>query len=297
MTRYPVHSGEAGGSGALVTTDPVALDEWYPVENSATVTTRPLATQLLGATIQLGRGPAGAPLATHNGRDLPVRERYGFVWTTLGAPSHEVVEIAEAAEPDRRYVACGWVTFRTSAPRLVENFLDLAHFPFVHADVLGAEESAEVPEYDAEIRADVDEVWATNCRFFQPQVTATATGAMAQLSYRVPAPFLVMLYRVPPEAPNRQDVIALLIQPMDEEFCRAQPLEYLVDTGASHAALLDFEQMIFLQDRIVVENQRPRKLPLDPRAEIPTRADAASVTYRRWLRQKQLRYGVSWERA
>lgn len=280
-----------------MSTDPVALDEWYPVENSATVTAdHPVDTLLLGSPIQLGRGPDGVPKVTRRGRDLPARERYGFLWTTLGAPVHEVVEITEAAEADRRYVACGWVTFRTSAPRLVENFLDMAHFPFVHTDVLGAEDRAEVPEYDAEIRADVDEVWATNCRFFQPQVTATAAGAMAQLSYRVPAPFLAMLYRVPPEAPTRQDVIALLIQPMEEELCRAQPLEYLVDTGASHAALLDFEQMIFLQDRIVVENQRPRKLPLDPRAEIPTRADAASITYRRWLKQKQLRYGVSWER-
>jgi phenylpropionate dioxygenase-like ring-hydroxylating dioxygenase large terminal subunit len=281
----------------MTCTDPVALDQWYPVENSAAVTALPAGTVLLGEPIRYRRTPAGTAVVVHRGGPLPVRERYGFLWTTLGAPDRDVVEIAEAAEADRRYVACGWFTLRTSAPRLVENFLDMAHFPFVHADVLGQEAAAEVPEYESEIRTDVDEVWATNCRFFQPRVTASAAGALARLSYRVPAPFLVMLYRVPPEAPDRHDVIALLIAPVGEELCRAQPLEYLVDTGASDAALLDFEQTIFLQDRIVVENQRPRRLPLDPRAEIPTRADAASVTYRRWLRQKGLRYGVTAEAA
>jgi hypothetical protein len=37
--------------------------------------------------------------------------------------------------------------------------------------------------------------------------------------------------------------------------------------------LLRFEQVIFLRDRLIVENQRPLLLPLEPRSEIPTRAD------------------------
>jgi len=281
-----------------VCADPVALNEWYPVENTAAVTAEPRATRLLGQRISLRRVDSGRDSGEFEvcagERRLPVRERYGFLWTSLGTPDHEVVEIAEAAEPDRRYVACGWVTVRTSAPRLVENFLDMAHFPFVHAAILGSEQYPQVSTYESEIRTDVDEVWATNCRFFQPKVTAGHAGSLADLSYRVPSPFLVMLYRVPPEAPDRQDVIALLIQPLQEELCRAQPLEYLVDTGSSDAALLDFEQKIFLQDRLIVENQRPLRLPLDPRAEIPTRADNSSITYRRWLKQKGLRYGVTW---
>ena len=52
--------------------------------------------------------------------------------------------------------------------------------------------------------------------------------------------------------------------------------------------LVAFQQLIFLQDRIILENQRPRLLPLDPRAEIPTRADISSVAYRRWLKEKGL---------
>ncbi|MCW2523046.1 MAG: (2Fe-2S)-binding protein [Frankiales bacterium] len=275
--------------------DPVALNEWYPIENAYAVTSQSQSSRLLGHPISLRRDDSGQVEVRTGERGLAALERYGFVWTSLGQPDHGVVEIAEAAEPDRRYVACGWITVRTSAPRLVENFLDMAHFPFVHADILGSEQYPQVAAYQSEIRPDVDEVWATNCSFFQPKVTAGHAGSLAQLSYRVSSPFLVMLYRVPPETPDRQDVIALLIQPLTEVLCRAQPLEYLIDTGSSDVALLDFEQKIFLQDRIIVENQRPLRLPLDPRAEIPTRADNASITYRRWLKQKGLRYGVTWD--
>jgi phenylpropionate dioxygenase-like ring-hydroxylating dioxygenase large terminal subunit len=183
---------------------------------------------------------------------------------------------------------------RASGLRVVENFLDMAHFPFVHADILGSEPHTEVPGYLSEIRRDVDEVWATNCTFFQPRIAATESeGAFVQLTYRVPTPFVVMLYRVCPTAPDRLDAIALFIHPIEEDLCRAQPVMYLVDSASTQTALLNFEQVIFLQDRIIVENQRPLLLPLEPRQEIPTRADSSSVAYRRWLKEKGVRFGTT----
>ncbi len=281
------------------TDDPVALNDWYAVETLSDLTAEPRRTRLLGQDIVLRRQGDGTPLVQEIdvsgrlGAALPVRERYGCLWTTLGAPSREIFEIPEAVESDRRFVICGWVKMRTSGPRVIENFLDMAHFPFVHADILGSEPHTEVPVYDYEIRRDVDEVWATNCRFFQPRIAVTeAAGDFVRLTYRVPSPFTVMLYRVCPSAPSRLDAIALFIQPMEEDLCRAQPVMFLVDAQSAHNDLLKFEQVIFLQDRIIVENQRPVRLPLEPRAETPTRADGSSVAYRRWLKEKGLRYGT-----
>ncbi|MGX5777607.1 aromatic ring-hydroxylating dioxygenase subunit alpha [Methylorubrum zatmanii] len=282
----------------MKTDDRVALDEWYAVETATAVTEAPRTTRLLGQDIVCDRLRDGTPRVRERwpdgfGPPLPVRERYGCLWTTLGHPNRDVVAIAEAEEADRRFVPCGWVKMRTSGPRVVENFLDMAHFPFVHTDILGSEPHTEVPAYASEIRRDVDEVWATNCSFFQPRIAATeTTGDFVRLTYRVPSPFVVMLYRVCPSAPDRLDAIALFIQPMEEDLCRAQPVMYLVDTASTHTALLAFEQVIFLQDRIIVENQRPLRLPLEPRHEIPTRADKSSVVYRRWLKEKGLRFGT-----
>lgn len=289
----------AAGTPMSKTDDRVALDQWYAIETLADVTIQPRRSRLLGQDIFIRREPDGAPVVREIGSDgtlggaLPVQERYACLWTTLGSPAREIFAMPEADEDDRRVVICGWVKMRASGLRIVENFLDMAHFPYVHTDVLGAEPHTEVPQYHSEIRRDVDEVWATDCRFYQPQITANQAGSMAQLSYRVPSPFVVMLYRVSPYSPNRRDAIALFIQPIEEDVCRAQPVMYLVDTELTSIELLKFEQVIFLQDRIIVENQRPLLLPLEPRSEIPTRADLSSVTYRRWLKEKGLRYGTA----
>jgi phenylpropionate dioxygenase-like ring-hydroxylating dioxygenase large terminal subunit len=67
---------------------------------------------------------------------------------------------------------------------------------------------------------------------------------------------------------------------------------FLIDDVTPHSTLVQFQQLIFLQDRIILENQRPKLLPLAPRAEIPTRADMSSVAYRRWIKEKGLTYGT-----
>ncbi|CDX29535.1 Phenylpropionate dioxygenase [Mesorhizobium sp. ORS 3359] len=284
----------------MKTTDRAALDEWYAVATAVELGQAPVVTRLLGQDIELCRDEAGAPvireILNDGGRSgaLPAQERYGCIWTTLGRPNKDIFDIAESHEADRRFVPCGWVRMRASGLRVVENFLDMAHFPFVHTDILGSEPHTEVPRYLSEIRRDVDEVWATNCTFFQPRIAATeSSGDFVHLTYRVPSPFVVTLYRVCPSAPDRLDAIALFIQPIEEALCRAQPVMYLVDATSTDTALLNFEQVIFLQDRIIVENQRPLLLPLEPRLEIPTRADGSSVAYRRWLKEKGLRFGTT----
>ncbi|WP_286189885.1 hypothetical protein [Roseobacter sp. TSBP12] len=109
----------------------------------------------------------------------------------------------------------------------------------------------------------------------------------------MPSPFVVMLYREAPDQPAHRDAIALFIHPIEEGLCRAQPVMYLLDQTSSHTQLLRFEQVIFLQDRIIVENQRPLLLPLEARSEIPTRADSSSVAYRRWLKEKGITFGTT----
>jgi phenylpropionate dioxygenase-like ring-hydroxylating dioxygenase large terminal subunit len=53
-----------------------------------------------------------------------------------------------------------------------------------------------------------------------------------------------------------------------------------------------FMQLIFSQDKPILENQLPKRLPLDPRAETPIRADKVAIAYRRWLQDHQVTYGA-----
>jgi phenylpropionate dioxygenase-like ring-hydroxylating dioxygenase large terminal subunit len=277
------------------TADKAALDQWYCIEQLQEIPIGRTTNRLLGtdlAVIRTGDDDITVTIAGSNAT-LPTRQRYGCLWTTLGAPATDLLPVPEADETDRRVIVCGTISVKTSGLRIVENFLDMAHFPFVHTDILGAEPHTEVMQYTTEIRRDVDEVWATNCQFFQPQAALSATGGiMTQYMYRVANPFATILYKTCPNAANRWDVICLFVQPLDPDRCRAHPIMFLIDDTSALTDLIHFQQLIFLQDRIILENQRPALLPLEPRAEIPTRADATSIAYRRWLKEKGVTYGA-----
>ncbi|TVQ31157.1 MAG: aromatic ring-hydroxylating dioxygenase subunit alpha [Geminicoccaceae bacterium] len=275
--------------------EPAVRDDWHVLCRLADLAAHvPAGFRLLAHDVWATRDAKGAvSVRSADGRALPVTLAYGHVFTSLGAPARPLFAIDEVAEPDRRLATCGAVRVRASGLRLVENFLDMAHFPFVHTDILGVEERPEVPRYDTEIRWDVDEVWATNCRFWQPLAAASSRGGqMSEYRYRVASPFNVMLYKTAPPDPARFDVIGLSIRAAEPDLSFAYAFLLLLDDATPATTLIHFQQTIFLQDRIILENQRPRLLPLSPKAETPTRADMSSVAYRRWLKAKGVRFGV-----
>lgn len=271
---------------------PETANHWYPVAMCSGITaTR--ETLLLGDKISLGRDGDSFWVRDANERDLPVIERYGHLWTSPGQPNRDLFTIPEAEEPGRRLIDCGSVRVKCSPLRAVENFLDIAHFPFVHTDILGAEPHTEVTRYDVEIREEMDEVWATKVKFFQPQAAQSADGGIiTDYMYRVAAPTVAVLYKTCPPRPGAWDIITLFVQPLTEELCEVWPWMALYDDTSEMADLVNFQQMIFMQDRSILENQIPRKLPLDPGMEAPTQADMTSVAYRRWLKKIGYSYGA-----
>ena len=224
---------------------------------------------------------------------LPTRIAYGYVWTSLGESPAELFPIPEYAEPDRRKLNAATIGVHVSAPRAIENFLDMGHFPYVHTDILGAEPHTEVKEYDVEISVERDEILATRCRFFQPMAsTASTGGADVDYIYRVPHPYCSVLYKSSPVDDRRLDVIALFLQPLDQEHIRAHMMLCVLDEENEDKIIKRFQQTIFGQDKPILENQFPKRLPLNPRAETPIRADRSAITYRRWLSEKGITYGV-----
>lgn len=294
-------------------TDPVARSLWHPIAAIDELSTGEVhRTTLLGESLDYGIDhatngyrqddstavAAGAGVRVWRSADtdrtpLPVQCAYMYVWVCLGTPEHELFEIPEFAEADRRNVHAGTIGVHVSAPRAVENFLDMGHFPFVHTDVLGAEPHTEVADYEVHIDPVTNDVWATECVFYQPRAATTSTeGQMSDYLYRVPHPYCVVLYKTTPLDAERMDVIALFCQPVSQDRIRAHLFLSLLDPTNTEAAIRKFQQGIFGQDKPILENQFPKRLPLDPRAETPIRADKSAIAYRRWLSDMGLRYAV-----
>ncbi len=276
--------------------NPILVNDWHVVADRCSLNpnTAAFVTRLLGVDLAMTADDCGEVRVAQAESGEPVRsaERYGFVWACLGEPDKEIVEIPESRETDRHLVTGGSIAVKVSGLRAVENFLDMGHFPFVHTGLLGEEPHTEVVPYRVEITGQ-GELQASDCKFYQPVASPTANeGFIVDYLYKVFRPYTVALYKSNPTQAVRRDIIFLFVQPVDEENCVAHPYLCYLKQDIDEATVRWFMQLIFAQDKPILENQVPRRLPLDPAAETPIRADQSSVLYRRWLRERAVTYGA-----
>ena len=290
-------------------TDPVIVNQWHVIsaldEISAGVVNETLLLDERISFTATGDGefsawrsspdrPAGAAVdgAGLEALDaLPVKPEYGYLWTSLGEPPDDLFPLPEYHHPKRRNMNAGSVGVATSAPRAVENFLDLAHFPYVHEGSLGVLPHTEVVEYDVEVRD--GEVHATKCDMMVPKVGVNFDEPVVmRYRYRVPHPYCVMLYYDSLPDPSLEDICAIWVQPMTADRVRAHNYMGVIDDTSTNTDIKGYQLLIFAQDKPILENQHPKRLPLDPRAETPIRADRSAIAYRRWLSDLGVTYGV-----
>ena len=271
--------------------------------------------------------PGFAPPASHCARTHQALEKYGLVWvqitSTIGTGSDAGSGVpAFVAEVDAqlRKLNCGPFEVATSAPRIVENFLDMAHFGFVHEGWLGmrnlpenvvdkatdnAKQSATAID-DYRVEATPHGLLATQCRAWQPQSNVhSKTAAQVEYTYEVTGPFSAVLTKVPDPnsldpkglsadvaAVGYRESIALFICPTGPESSQVWFRLAVADFESSDDKLREFQHTIFMQDKPVLESQSPKRLPLDLRAELHTVADKASSAYRRHLKNIEITFGV-----
>jgi phenylpropionate dioxygenase-like ring-hydroxylating dioxygenase large terminal subunit len=240
--------------------------------------------------------PGFAPPVAHGAQVVAVREAHGLLWvaleaTTSGSPDAVRAPPTLDGLPARR-VLCGPFDVATSAPRVVENFLDTAHFAFVHEGWLGSAAMPAVPHYD--VRPDeAGRPAVYGYPAWQPRAQAAASeGSWVHYDYRVLGPYSACLLKSPDAVGASAEAYVLWTCPLDEESTRVWFTIATEDPQIDEAALISFQQQIFAQDRPVLESQRPRRLPLAPDAECHVASDRLSVAYRRWLQQQGVAYGT-----
>ena len=243
--------------------------------------------------------PDFTPPATHRATVHACTERYGLVWVRL-ADGGEAAPPAFAAddEPGLRKLNCGPYDVASSAPRIVENFLDMAHFGHVHEHWLGDRAHTAVPAY--QVTPTPTGFLATNCRAWQPKSSVHAQGgAMVEYTYEVNAPYTAVLTKVPDQATEAltdfRESIALFVCPVTPESSRVWFRLAMTDVDTPDATLQAFQHTIFMQDQPVLESQAPKRLPISdsaPVQELHSAADRSAAAYRRHLLALGVHYGV-----
>lgn len=217
-----------------------------------------------------------------------VMEQFGWVWVTLGQPGHEIPAFPEWDEEGFRMIHCGPYRFAAAAPRAVENFLDVAHFPFVHEGTLGDPDHAAISDYD--VRVDGSGITADGIEVWQPDPDGTGVGRPVTYTYRVMRP-LVAHFR---KRSEQVFSIYFAVTPVDEShaigwMCEAMNYGHEIPEDDLRA----FQDRVTAEDVPIVESQRPELLPLDLQAELHLRSDRTSIAYRRWLDELGLTFGTS----
>ena len=216
------------------------------------------------------------------------QERYGLVWVALAEPRWPLPEVPELEDGSWAVVAAGPYRWRCDAARQVENFTDFGHFPFVHPGLLGDPNRPVVPRH--EVRAEDNVLHysivrpeAPNTDDFPVFGNEQARQPDRRSRYELHPPYTIALRLG--WGGERGMVYFFASQPVAADRCAG----YVVigrnyNLGQASRVIREFEDTIFGQDQLVVESQRPDRVPFDLAAELHLKFDAVAVAYRKAMR-------------
>jgi phenylpropionate dioxygenase-like ring-hydroxylating dioxygenase large terminal subunit len=230
--------------------------------------------------------PAKACVTTYR-----AREKYGVVWACLGSgsasiPSFSLLDDSASLLDDSAHqvLMSGPYRVGASGPRVVENFLDVGHFPFVHEGVLGDRARPEIADYEAVI--DGEGVLATGVKVYQPDPYATGEGSVVTYTYRVHRPLAASFIK------HGEHSFGMLLAVTPHDQVDSTAWMWMAMNYEPSTEMIEFQDRIFAQDRPILESQRPELLPLDLQTELHLRSDRTAIAYRRWLRELGVRTGA-----
>ena len=228
--------------------------------------------------------PARAHTVVHR-----CREAYGWLWVCLSETPNELPVFPEWEADEVRSFAMGPYEMDAGGPRVIENFLDLAHLSVVHDGILGIEGRGEIGRYTVEKRP--GGVFASDIVVWQPDPDGSGQAAEAHYTYRVIRPLAAYLHK---RAGTSVFTMMIVATPVDEVRTRAWIAFTMKGAdSASDEQLIEWTDRVFLQDKPVVQSQRPELLPLDLQAELHLNCDRTSIAYRQWLNELGVSFGTS----
>lgn len=244
-----------------------------------------------GRCVSVPSAPPGTPPPPAATLDLvAATERYGLVWGCLDPPAGDTgpPTLAEA-EPDSGFTLLHELfdLWEASAPRVMDNALDVSHIPFVHRGTVGSPDHPGVSPFSVERTSSGLSFTLTYTARLDDQMKRN-TGIDADTTTRVTHVELLhpFVYRGVLEYPANglQHVLFKTATPVDDTttmFCQfiarnddPPPEKWEGITAVDRA--------VQAEDRELLAGV-PTEFPLDLTAEAHVAADRMTVEYRRLL--------------
>ena len=213
-----------------------------------------------------------------------VSDRYGLVWLCLDEPAAPIPEIAEEAAPSFRRINNPVERWQTSATRMTDNFMDIAHFPFVHTGTFGRAQDTLVPKIDLERLDDSFYGYRYEVEVNNPdEARATSGLANATLTRTMTTGFNLpfttrstICYET-----GLEHILLLCTTPIDDVTSYFTFVVWRNDDFSVPAdEVVAFDRAIGAEDKAMLERV-PGVLPFDVTATVSVQADKPSVEWRR----------------
>ncbi|MFQ5914657.1 MAG: Rieske 2Fe-2S domain-containing protein [Nitrospinota bacterium] len=210
----------------------------------------------------------------------PAHDRYGMVWVCLSdEPRAPIPEYPAYEDLEYHVVIRDSGIWKCGAARAIENFIDLAHFSWIHEGILGDREHTLTPEMITERRG---EVLHFHCDCYPDRLHPVSH----RRNYRLARPFSIYNWKEEPD--GRHEVLVFTCTPHAESECTwffMIARNYDPDPGKGEGeGQENLYKVILEQDQAIVERQRPEALPLDLTEELHVKGpDAIALEYRRFL--------------
>jgi phenylpropionate dioxygenase-like ring-hydroxylating dioxygenase large terminal subunit len=229
--------------------------------------------------------PAGASLTPVWG----VEERYGLVWLAVEEPLVGIPEVPEWEEGGAAQVSVGPHRWKAGAALITDNFLDVGHFPFVHAGTFGAiDDPAESVVPDITLERDGlsfsyrYEHLVRNSSEIKELHEADEEFQRREMSFELAPPFTVTA-RIHYVGSGLTDSLFFTCQPEDDGVTRLYAWLFGPDVARDPVLAQEYEDKVVLEDQVLLERFRDYSMPLDLAAQFHTTADRMTVEYRRVL--------------
>lgn len=215
-------------------------------------------------------------------------EKYAMIWICLGTPKHQIPDFPQWDNPEFRHVECEAYTWKCSAERMVENFMDFGHLGYLHDGLLGTREDLVVPSHHVtrsghELHFQLTMMVPSTSDTFAIAELHGAVGKQTN-TYVVSAPYTILLESHYLDTGTSR-VLYFSVQPnsfgVSTGYCY-QSRNFKID--APDQSFAQFQALLAEQDRPIVESQLPVEAPLALAHEVHLPFDKVAVAYRRLLK-------------
>ena len=223
-----------------------------------------------GKCVKIPQAP-DSPIPAKTKTDVySCQERYGIIWVALKTPLYPLPEIPQFEQKGWKFVPTGPFEWKSDASR------------------------QEVPHCKVETKGhiltyDIVRPESINSKAFPIFGNEEKNSPVRRSQYELHLPYTIALKIG--WGGEKGMVYLFASQPIAANKCRG----YCVigrnyDLDIPDKTYQDFEEVIFGQDRRIVESQRPQQVPFDFTEELHLKFDAVAMNYRKAMKKEGLEY-------